>query len=97
MNRADCVARIVLARQQHFGFRLPNLVLKSRQQSTQLFQRTLILFGKLKEHRRVGNFSFELLLPLDRSFQATTSLQKFLRGFLIRPEVWRGSLRFDLL
>ena len=97
MNRADSVARIVLTCQQHFGFGLADLVFETRQQYTQLLQRSFILFGKLKEHPGVGNLSFELLLPLNRSFQPTTVLQKLLCGFLIRPEIGRRSPGLNLV
>jgi hypothetical protein len=36
-------------------------------------------------------------VPLDRPLQAAALLEKFLGGILVRPEVRRRRLRFDLI
>ena len=72
-------------------------VFQPGQQFAQLVDRSLISFCEFKEHARVGNFRLKFFLSLERSLHATSLLQKFLRSLLIRPEVWCGSLRLDLL
>jgi hypothetical protein len=70
---------------------------QSLDQFTQLIQRTLIFFREFKEHRGVGDFRFKLLVPLNGPLQAASYLQKLLGGVLVRPEIRRRSLRFDLV
>jgi hypothetical protein len=96
VNRADGIARVVLTGEQRFAFGGYDLMFEPAEQFPQLVQRRFILFRKFKEHAGVGDFAFEFHLPLDGPLHAAALLQKFLRGFLISPEVRRGRLRFDL-
>jgi len=45
---------------------------------------------------RVRNLSLKFLLPLDDALKAAAFLQELLGLFLIRPEVRRRGLRFNL-
>src|SRR6476646_5610332 len=65
------------------------------QQRLQFFERTLVLFSKLKEHSGVIQLRLEQFLSFNFFFEPTTFLQQLLRGFLVAPEIRRGGLRFD--
>ena len=71
-------------------------MLESLEQGSEFPDRRLIFFGKLKEHSRVVYFRYKVFLSLNLLFEPAAILQKFLRGFLIVPEVRRGSLLLDL-
>src|SRR5207244_4700583 len=61
----------------------------------EFFQRFFILLGKLKKDTGVRYLRFELLLPLDLSFQHAALLQQFLRCLLIVPKLRCGSLTLN--
>ena len=83
MNCADSVPGIVLSGEQSFSLCLQDLVFEPFEQRPQLRKRGGVFFGKFKEDGGVGDFSRELLVPLDGSLQSAALLQKFLRGFLV--------------
>ena len=95
MNRADRIELIVVAAEQHLGFRNADLMLQTLDQRAKFFQGFFILFGKFKEHAGVGNLRFKLLLPLNLLLQNGSFLQKFLGRFLIVPKIRRRSLVLD--
>ena len=97
MNRTDRIAAIVVAGKQHFRFGLLQLVFEPFKQRLQFLNRTLVFFGKLKEHCGVVYLRLKILLPSNLLFQAAAFLQQLLRGFLIVPEVGRGGLDLDLV
>jgi hypothetical protein len=63
VNRANRVAAIVFSRQQHFRFRLAQVVFELGQQRLEFLYRTLVFFRKLEEH------------SLDLLFQTAAVLQ----------------------
>jgi hypothetical protein len=74
MNRANRIARVVLAGKQSFGFGGHDFVLEPRHQLAQFVQRSFILFRKFKEHAGVGDFALKLLLSLDRTLDPAALL-----------------------
>ena len=53
MDRADCIARVVLTREQCFRFGRDEFVLEPIEQLAQLIQRTFVFFRKFKEHASI--------------------------------------------
>jgi hypothetical protein len=74
MNRADRVARVVLAGEQRLGLGRHDFMFKTAEQWAQLIQRSFVFFSKFKEHSGVCDFAFEFLLPLDRALHAAALL-----------------------
>jgi hypothetical protein len=75
VNRADRVAAIVFAREQHFRFGLAQIVFELGQQRLEFLERTLIFFRKLKEHAGVIQLRREMFLAIDFLFERATVLQ----------------------
>src|SRR5215213_690113 len=59
------------------------------------FDRSLIFFGKLKEHFSVVYLRLKMFLPLDFLLETAAILEQLLRGFLIVPEIGRRGLCLD--
>ena len=75
VNGANSIAAIIFAAEQHFRLGLAQVVFEPREQRLQFLERTLVFFGKLKEHFRVGDLRIKLFLTLYSLFQRTAILQ----------------------
>jgi hypothetical protein len=73
----------VRARQEHLGLGLGDLVLKARDEFSQLLRARLVLRREFKEHLGVGHSRLETLLPPDDSLQTAALLQDLLRLLLV--------------
>src|SRR5256714_2703570 len=95
LYRADGVARVHRAGQEHLGLGLRHLVFEARDEFAQLTCARLVFGCEFKEHCRIGDRRLETLLSLDDALDAAALLQDFLRGLLVRPEVRLRSLLFE--
>jgi hypothetical protein len=95
MNRADSVSMIVIAREQHLGFGLTQVMLQPLNEWSQLLERGFIFFCKFKEHSSIVDLRLKLFLASYLSFDAAAFLEKFLCRLLIVPEVGCRGLRLD--
>jgi type II secretory pathway predicted ATPase ExeA len=74
VNRANSVASIVLAGEQHLRFRLAQVVFELCEQRLEFLERTLVFFRKLKEHSGVIQLRLEMSLAIDLLFQPAAVL-----------------------